>query len=85
MKRFRFIISLRDARKAQDLLNDERGLREHLDQVSTNVWESEEYDEDEWGEIQSEEYADECLEDWHDEIASFFNDHNIEFTSEYFY
>ena len=82
MKRFRFTISLRDAKRAQDLLMDELG--QHLDHTYTFVWESEEYDEDEWGEIQSEEYADECLEDWHDEIASFFDEHNIEYTSEYF-
>ena len=38
MKHFEITISVRDARKAQDLINDQRGIREQLEQTATNVW-----------------------------------------------
>ena len=44
MKHFEITISVRDAKKAQDLLNDCRGLREFLSQDASNAW-SDDYDE----------------------------------------
>ncbi len=39
MLHFEITISVRDARKAQDVINYDRYLNSHLEQSSTNVWE----------------------------------------------
>ena len=78
MKHFEITISVRDARKAQDLINDQRGIREQLEQTATNVW-SDYYDEEIFGEVEDEDYADECLMDFFDEVVSMLDDNGIEF------
>ena len=78
MKHFEITISIRDARKVQDLFTDNRGFRENLSQDASNVW-SDYYDEETFGEIEDEDYADECLMDLLDELTSFLDDNNIEY------
>lgn len=39
MLHFEITVSLRDARKATDIINYDRYLNNHLEQSSTNVWE----------------------------------------------
>lgn len=81
MKHFEITISLRDAARAQMLLNAERGLREGLTQTSTNTYEDY-YDEGTFGELLDEEYSDECLMDYLDEFTSWLDDMGIEYEKE---
>ena len=39
MLHFEITVSVRDARKAQDVISYDRYLNNHLEQSSTNVWE----------------------------------------------
>lgn len=78
MKHFEITISLRDARKAMDVINDNRGIRDNLDQASSNVW-YDHYDSVTFGEIEDEDYVDECTMDMLDEVKSLLDDNGIEY------
>ena len=78
MKHFEITFSLRDAQRAQTIINDYRPFREQLSQASTNMWEDY-YDEETFGEIQDEDYAGECLMDFLDEFKSWLDEYGLEY------
>ena len=79
MKHFEITIDVRDARAAQDLLNDCRGLRDFLSQEATNVW-CDDYDEN-IGDLTAEE-EDLCSEGIMsicDDIKTILDEQGIEY------
>ncbi|MBQ8969184.1 MAG: hypothetical protein IJ064_05590 [Bacteroidaceae bacterium] len=76
MKSLRIETSVRDARKANEALSD-TGLRDQFNQTSSNVWELQEYNEDEMGEYLGDEYAEEQLDDFAEEIKSVFSQYGV--------
>lgn len=48
-------VSVSQARKAEEAINDCSAIRKHLEQTASNVWETEEYDETD---DESREYQD---------------------------
>ena len=79
MKHFEITISIRDARKAQVVLNDCRGLRDFISQDATNVW-CDDYDEnyDELCEAE-QELLDSGTMDVLDEVKTILDEEGIEY------
>lgn len=81
MKHFEITIDVRDARAAQDLLNDCRGLRDFLSQEATNVW-CDDYDEN-IGDLTAEEedLCSESIMSIYDDIKTILEEQGIGFSS----
>ena len=75
MRKFTIEVSLKDAKKAQDLFFNERGLSEYLDHPYTNVWESQEDTDPNF----SDEWMTEVLQEWLDEIKGALDAAGIEY------
>jgi hypothetical protein len=73
MKHFQVTISLRDAAKAQNVINCINHLRKNLDQTSTNVWEDLRKD------YEDEDIADEYTLMLLDDFMGVLDGHGIEF------
>ena len=81
MKHFEITIDVRDARAAQDLLNDCRGLRDFLSQEATNVW-CDDYDENIGGLTAEEEnLCSESIMSIYDDIKTILEEQGIGFCS----
>lgn len=78
MRNFEIEISLRDAQRANTLINDNRGICEMLDQTSTNTWELKQVDED-FDPSFSEEYTEERVEEILDEVKDLLDSASIEY------
>lgn len=79
MKHFEITISVRDARAAQDLLNDCRGLRDFLSQEATNVW-CDDYDENIGGlTAEEEDLCSESIMSICDDIKTILDEQGIEY------
>ncbi len=76
MRQFTIEVSARDAKRANEIFRDERGLSEYLIQTSSNVWESASFENEE---DLSEEYISERIEEWLDGIKDVFDSVGIEY------
>ena len=79
MKNLRIESSVREAKKVQLALQDAGLLSSGLFvQEASNVWVTSEYDEEEFGEVPSEEFAEEQLEDLKNDIEELFKMRKID-------
>lgn len=76
MRQFTIEVSVKDAKRANEIFRDERGLSEYLIQTSSNVWESGSCENEEG---LSEEYISEMTEEWLDGIKEVFDSVGIEY------
>ncbi len=78
MRQFTIEVSVRDAQRANTLINDNRGIREMLDQTSTNTWELKQVEED-CDPSLSEEYMEERVEEMLNEVKDLLDSASIEY------
>lgn len=78
MKTYTITIAMKDAQKAQDVFNFETGIGSGLTQIYKNIWETW-YDEETFGPIQDDEYADECTLDYLEEVKEVLKEQHIGF------